>query len=382
MTVRRSSNHVELETGDLEIGAVELKNASTDDRASIQAANTARTTGTIVVATQNVDASGNVMGITAANTARTTATKVLPVQNIGANGLVLNSYAEDAAHASGDTGIQVLAKRTDVPACSAGTTEDYTTINTDSKGNVYVNPNIPVEANYFSPIDGTVVYTSNVTITCSGFPFTVADANCYVSFIDYYPTGSTFARRLVNGVGGVSLKASANVITVAGAGTPFAASDTYFVGIRYQDKNHTVATSSSRSEEIDPISRHYVNESLVDTTNVSAATHYYPASTGFSMDGYKDVSWSGKFIDADGTVTMTVEAMNDEDTTSGDWIDITKSIYDEENNSTGNSSFTITNGTLTFALSADNSNWRYMRLTVVFSGATNTAIIKMRRKAL
>ena len=50
-----------LVVGDIEIGAVELKNASTDERASIEAANTARTTATKVLATQNVDAFGEVM---------------------------------------------------------------------------------------------------------------------------------------------------------------------------------------------------------------------------------------------------------------------------------------------------------------------------------
>lgn len=44
--------------GDIQIGAVELKDSATDTRANILAANTARTTGTIVVATQDVDASG------------------------------------------------------------------------------------------------------------------------------------------------------------------------------------------------------------------------------------------------------------------------------------------------------------------------------------
>jgi hypothetical protein len=52
---------VSLATSDIEIGAVELKNASTDDRASIEAANTARTTATKVIAVQHVDAAGNVL---------------------------------------------------------------------------------------------------------------------------------------------------------------------------------------------------------------------------------------------------------------------------------------------------------------------------------
>jgi len=52
---------VNLEASDIEIGAVELKNATTDDRAEIGDANTARTTGTHVIAVQHVDADGEVL---------------------------------------------------------------------------------------------------------------------------------------------------------------------------------------------------------------------------------------------------------------------------------------------------------------------------------
>ncbi len=46
--------------------------------------------------------------------------------------------AEDAAHVSGDTGVFVLALRTDTPASSAGTTGDYAAFNTDSLGHLWV----------------------------------------------------------------------------------------------------------------------------------------------------------------------------------------------------------------------------------------------------
>lgn len=45
--------------------------------------------------------------------------------------------AEDAAHASGDTGVAVWAKRTDTAASSAGTDGDYATINQDSLGHLW-----------------------------------------------------------------------------------------------------------------------------------------------------------------------------------------------------------------------------------------------------
>lgn len=89
--LNQSQTSTTLITGDLELGAVELKDAGTDTRANILAANTARTTATIVVATQPIDAAGNVLGRTAANTARTAATLVDPVQIIGAAGDVLTT---------------------------------------------------------------------------------------------------------------------------------------------------------------------------------------------------------------------------------------------------------------------------------------------------
>lgn len=56
----QSTTSVTLDASDIQIGSVELKNATTDDRASIVAANTARTTATVVVASQHIDATGKV----------------------------------------------------------------------------------------------------------------------------------------------------------------------------------------------------------------------------------------------------------------------------------------------------------------------------------
>lgn len=51
--------NISLVVADLEVGSVELKNASTDERASIEAANTARAVTTKVLAVQNIGADGN-----------------------------------------------------------------------------------------------------------------------------------------------------------------------------------------------------------------------------------------------------------------------------------------------------------------------------------
>lgn len=48
-------------------------------------------------------------------------------------------FAEDAAHVSGDQGTVALAKRTDAAAVSSGTDGDYSTLNVDGSGRLWVN---------------------------------------------------------------------------------------------------------------------------------------------------------------------------------------------------------------------------------------------------
>lgn len=58
-----------------------------------------------------------------------TSTAIIP--GTGATNL---GKEEDAAHSSGDTGVAILAKRTDTAAVSSGTDGDYSTVNVDSSG--------------------------------------------------------------------------------------------------------------------------------------------------------------------------------------------------------------------------------------------------------
>ena len=139
-------------------------------------------------------------------------------------------------------------------------------------------------------------------------------------------------------------------------------------------------SQANRNVEQDPIDQRYTNQVVdVDVTDLAAATNYYPSATGFSMDGYKDFSLSGTFVDADETVTLTVEATNDEDTAGADWIQVYG--YDDKNNLVA-TSWTVTNGTITFAISFNNMNYQHVRVVVINGGATNTIIVKGRRKAL
>lgn len=230
--------------------------------------------------------------------------------------------------------------------------------------------------------DFVTAYASATTITLSSLPSGVSSitADDIVSVVQVATDGSVTKTYSRDDATMSTTGTDPTTLTIAGA--TFAASDTFVVytniakpgsGLSYDS-----STQSDRVAEINPLSDHYVNESLVDTTNVSATTHHYPSATGGVMDGYADLSCTGKFIDADGTLTLTLEVTNDEDT-SGDWNGAY--FYDDELNATVNNK-TVTNGTELFSLSVNNNNFRRYRWAVVASGATNTVILKQRKKAL
>lgn len=94
------------------------------------------------------------------------------------------------------------------------------------------------------------------------------------------------------------------------------------------------------------------------------------------MDQYKHLSLTGKFIDADNKIVMTIEATNDEDQTNADRVQVYAKNWNtgfEENQRVAS------NGTLTFALSLEHFNFQYFRIKVVNLDNTNTCIIKYRK---
>ena len=146
------------------------------------------------------------------------------------------------------------------------------------------------------------------------------------------------------------------------------------------DASYDWTNEANRTSEIDPLDEKYLNNSIdTDTTNVTATTHYYPGATGAVIDGYQDHSLTGKFIDADGTLTLSLEVSNDEVAASADWNPIY--FYDDFGNAIVNT-LTVTNGTLLFSVSLNDLNFRRYRWVVTADGATNTVILKGRNKAL
>jgi len=135
-----------------------------------------------------------------------------------------------------------------------------------------------------------------------------------------------------------------------------------------------------RTSETDPLNEKYENNSIdVDTSNITADTHYYPTADGAVIDGYQDHSLTGKFIDVDGDLTLSLEVSNDENSATADWNEVY--FYDNNADAVVNN-ITVSNSTKLFSLSLSDMNFRRYRWVVVASGATNTVILKGRNKAL
>lgn len=296
--------------------------------------------------TKIIGGSGDIASITPANTARTTSTVVVPTQLIDPNG--------------------------------------YTPqVRSTGELNVMMNAHSYLPATHWSPRDGIFTYTSSSTLTASGFPFTV-DNNCQIRSIGITRANSTMVL-YENGTNGISLSAAANVLTILKDGvafTTFLNTDLkYAVAINYAFQSVDSTLDVTKTIEQSPNRNAYVADSLVDTTNVAAATVYYPSALGMSMDGYKDLSLSWKIIEGDAvTDTLELQFTNDEDTTNADWI--TGYVYDVKNNAMVNQ-FTTANtaGTYTGLWDAENCNFSYFRVKTVVADSTNTWIIKIRRKA-
>jgi len=227
---------------------------------------------------------------------------------------------------------------------------------------------------------GTTLYVAATQFSVSGHNFTPNPAALIK--IDRFSSAGAYQETITPYSHVIAVSTTSGVSTYTVTGMAASAGDTFVVYQQGPERTITNSSDSQRIDNINPLSYQTIPDSWVDTTNVAAATVYYPSALGYSNDGTKDESTSYKFIDADGTITLTHESTNDEDQTNADWVDDTKALYDRNADATGASSFTVTNGTMTGILDSDNNSARFSRWKVVYSGSTNTAILKSKRKAL
>ena len=236
-------------------------------------------------------------------------------------------------------------------------------------------------AAYISPMDFTATYTSASTITLSGVPFVIA-TGANIVYIKVRNSSTNVTKTYINGSAGYSFAHSGGVVTAYLNGTVasiFTTNDMYEVGVNAQTKSYDPSLDITKIINQSPDRASYVVDTLVHTTNVAAATNYYPSALGMSMDGFKDLCLSGRLIDADGTVDVTVEVSNNPDPATGIFHQVYG--YDAEANAMVNT-VGCNNSTKTFVWDFDNLNATWFRIKSITSGATNTVGLFIRRKSL
>lgn len=107
--------------------------------------------GTSVVA---IDTTVPVSGTVAVSSVTTAIVPGVAATNLG--------KAEDAVHASGDTGVAVFAVRTDVPATTSSNTGDYDALHTGAEGGLHVSL-IPAARNGMLSVRVAAAATTNAT---------------------------------------------------------------------------------------------------------------------------------------------------------------------------------------------------------------------------
>ena len=125
--------------------------------------------------------------------------------------------AEDAVHASGDVGIEVLTKRTDTAASSAGTDGDYATLNTDNLGHVWGREGYVDQ--YVNNTNAVAYTSSKFYNSSSGKPLSTTTLSFTTSTISSSPCVLVGAR-VVNTSASVRYLFTNNATSIAGAAAP------------------------------------------------------------------------------------------------------------------------------------------------------------------
>jgi hypothetical protein len=409
-TVDADALEVDIEGGDIEIGAVEIKDHTTDERGHVKKANAVVAVDDTVqmVQIQGPDGLATPSGASSAVpvwvdlahapvSAFTQATHNSPADfaagftsNVsvtcsGAPFVISDANCRivyllykpvagiwSAPLINGANGVSMTSAANVITVVGAGTPF--------AAGDIYwvgVQQRVPAavsafaEATHVCPSDFSAAFATNVTVLCSGAPFTIDSADNRVVYLLYRPAAGNWSAPLVNGANGVSLTAAANVITVTGAGTPFAAGDTYWIGVQAQEKGFSSAGNYNNVTEVSPINLVPITETLINSTNVAAATVQLPSASGMSMLGFSGLSISGQLIDVS---SLIVEVTDDDSGTL--WHQVY--FYDCVNNLVTNI-ITATGITVNFAISVDNCNFHSVRVTYVTPDATNTLNVRCRR---
>lgn len=278
-----STVNATLTAGDIEIGAVELKDASADLRASILPANSAVT-----------NFLGVMPGVYNAIAPTLTDTYAAPLQ-LDVNGNLkvamdvssTNLYTEDELHVHGSVGGLILGVRNDTLATLADTDGDYAALQVDASGALYVQ---------LGGSSGSAIVTDDSAQDATPQMMNVGG--------EYRAAGTTYTD-------GDAVIAHFDI--------------NGFQLIR--DKSYDAGTTANKGFEVNPISEHH-NEGTTALTNVLNATPQY---IYLDMDGFRNFAFQWvKSGDGD-THIVTVEATLQDDGTAPasitDYEDVTSDWF-------------------------------------------------------
>ncbi len=145
-----------------------------------------------------------------------------------------------------------------------------------------------VFATHWSPFDFNVVFTSNVTLTLSGHP-SITDSS-QISYIKKIKSDNT-SEVFMNGVNDITITYAANVITIHGAGTPFASGDFYEVGLNLYTKGYDISLDTWKVITQNPLWNRYTEvENVVTGVDIGAvADTWLDQGTEIDSRGYKKI---------------------------------------------------------------------------------------------
>lgn len=330
---------------------------------------------------------------------------------------------EGATHGSGDAGIMSLVIRNDALADLSGGDGNYAGLQVDANGAAYVQLGSSATSGP-NAVLGTATYAEATTeglivgAVRNDALAALADTDNEVAPLQVDAGGALYVQ-LGDAADNspIATDASAQDATpeVLNIGGEYRAADTTYTDgnatilqtdvngyTKVRSKSYDSGTTADKVYEVSPINLQYDNAVInVDTTNVAAAATYYPSSTGFTMNGKKNFSLTGKFIDGDAvTTTLSIQGTNDEDTTNADWVNIngqinglasaTVAIPTVTGTVAGVTGVAVVPGTVCdllttavaqtvkFAWDFDNLNYRHVRVVLTPGDATNTVILKGR----
>jgi len=164
------------------------------------------------------------------------------------------------------------------------------------------------DAEYKSPTDFQAAYTSSTTVTLSALPISITD-DSQIAYVKVVPASGDTAV-YVNGSNGVTMRESAGVLTISGAGTPFVTADAYEIGINAQKKAYDAGLDNDKVNVQNPDWEHYTAPvQLVTASDIVATTTVYKDQGGeIDMTGYDTLGLFVKFTVND-SATNTIKIL-------------------------------------------------------------------------